>query len=322
MNELASTKSVGLPADLDLPFFTYGLFKHDEFAYDQIREFVTSVDGAVLPGSAIRIRDGLPVLDPNVAATGVHGDLVVFGDARAAYERISEFEPRKLYHWRSRIATVTVNGESVKANVLDGTSPEKGSEPTDLSTWSSAQDPVLVWGLPAVRRQALLCARDQFQPFDPSNMKMWAPRFFDVQATYLLATSILERLATFVCGPLLGPTSLVAAFGESPGFARVIESASLIPHPVRSSNSPAQRASRDVVESWYWVRSNLLHRGKAAFRDAELVRVCLIELHDALRQYLLDRCPALADEWIAIEGVSTESWLLAPEVEPQLDLAR
>jgi hypothetical protein len=101
-----------------------------------------------------------------------------------------------------------------------------------------------------------------------------------------------------------------------------ISGPSLMTLAVRRSDRPAQRVSRDVVESWYRLRSNLLHRGKAAFADAERVRVGLVDLHDVMRLYLIDRRPALADEWTSIEGASTESWLLVHEVEPPLDLAR
>jgi hypothetical protein len=64
------------------------------------------------------------------------------------------------------------------------------------------------------------------------------------------------------------------------------------------------------------VRSNLLHRGKSAFRDAELLRGCLIELHDALRIYLLDVRPELTAAWTSIEGPSEVQWCLAPGAQP------
>lgn len=47
----------------------------------------------------------------------------------------------------------------------------------------------------------------------------------------------------------------------------------------------------------YQIRSNLVHRGKSAWQEAELVRTALIDLHDVLRVYLLDRLPAIRAVW-------------------------
>jgi hypothetical protein len=69
------------------------------------------------------------------------------------------------------------------------------------------------------------------------------------------------------------------------------------------------------------VRSNLLHRGKSAFRDAELVRVSLVELHDALRSYLLERFPEFGHVWRETDDpAAAPRWWLGDSVEPPLDL--
>jgi hypothetical protein len=136
-----------------------------------------------------------------------------------------------------------------------------------------------------------------------------------VQATFLLATSILERLATFARGARRNPTDRVLSFGASPSFAAAVAASALITSGIRRSDRPSER-SASPVERWYYVRSNALHRGKAAFRDAELVRVCLIELQDALRTFVLYTRPQLADTWTAIEGTSQHAWRLALDVDP------
>lgn len=51
----------------------------------------------------------------------------------------------------------------------------------------------------------------------------------------------------------------------------------------------------------YQIRCNLMHRGKSAFSEAELVRLALLDLHDTLRLYLLARVPTLHRVWAAVE---------------------
>jgi hypothetical protein len=47
---------------------------------------------------------------------------------------------------------------------------------------------------------------------------------------------------------------------------------------------------------YYQVRSNLSHRGKSAFRDAQLVHKSVTELADVMRILLEGQTPALSDE--------------------------
>lgn len=51
----------------------------------------------------------------------------------------------------------------------------------------------------------------------------------------------------------------------------------------------------------YQLRSNLMHRGKSASREGDLVRNALADLHDVLRVYLRSKVPALGDTWRDVE---------------------
>lgn len=62
-------------------------------------------------------------------------------------------------------------------------------------------------------------------------------------------------------------------------------------------------------DAWYRVRSNLSHRGKAAFTDFELVERSVVGLHDALR-LLLGRQLPLTD--VERRAYVSESNLLRP----------
>jgi hypothetical protein len=48
---------------------------------------------------------------------------------------------------------------------------------------------------------------------------------------------------------------------------------------------------------WYAVRSNLSHRGKSAFQDGQLLRRCLIDLHDTFELMLIHEIPVLEARW-------------------------
>jgi hypothetical protein len=115
-------RAVGGPPDLRRAFFAYGLFKHDELAFDQISQFVTTHEPAALPSAAMRVRDGLPLLDPSIRGDGVRGDVLTFNDPQEAYRVIGEFEPRDLYRWGRPVSVVARSG-NVTVNVLVGRSP-------------------------------------------------------------------------------------------------------------------------------------------------------------------------------------------------------
>lgn len=102
----------------DGSLFVYGLLKPGELAHMLIEEYVSGTSAGTVAG-CLRLRDGLPLLDPS-GQGHVSGHLLHLDPPRKqeAWRAIGDFEPDK--HYRYTTIEVDVSGEPVRANVLIG----------------------------------------------------------------------------------------------------------------------------------------------------------------------------------------------------------
>lgn len=84
------------PPNIDRPFFAYGLFRPGQLAFFQLRELVSMVTDPTHARGSLRLRDGLPIIDPSGHEL-VKGALLTFRPecTAEAYNRISAMEPDK-----------------------------------------------------------------------------------------------------------------------------------------------------------------------------------------------------------------------------------
>jgi hypothetical protein len=85
----------------------------------------------------------------------------------------------------------------------------------------------------------------------------------------------------------------IRQLGEDESFIKAVADAGVKPGAVVDSRDPGCRYQLVVdgtgaAKYFYQVRSNLSHRGKSAFQDAQLVHKAVTELSHAIR-ILLDR---------------------------------
>lgn len=312
---------IGPPCDAGLPVFVYGALRRGQLGHDQIADVVHQIEQAEVH-AALRALDGLPVLDPGLLGQVV-GDLLWLDAASEGYERVCAFEPSSVYRWTT-IPASTGKGR-VEANVLvaallpDGQGDVLGpSTGADLiEDWSISADPLFAYGLPAVRAIARERAVESFDPSSIVSPSEWV-RFYEVQAAYLLACSVLERVAYFSFGSRFGPTARIRELGRRSDFKAIAREVG-VTEPRRAvglSNNPADRRSARAggvgfAERAYRIRSNVMHRGKSAYQEAELVRTALLDLHDTLRLYLLARAPDLERSWSRLDpGGAEHHWRL------------
>ncbi len=291
---------VGLPSDLTLPFFAYGIFKSDELAWPRIQNEVDELFEDVLENWAIRLRNGLPVLVsmPNEV---VEGECVRFSDSKRGYEAVGGVEPSGEYKW----AEVSVRSGG-RCNVLVAVKPNRGISMEPISRWTSAQDPSFVHGMAAVLvtvnelRNGLLEHKPWVDSPDDWNA------FFRLQGAYLVLWSIVERLASFRFGAEFSPngtdrstTGKIYEFAHVPEFQEAMKQAQISNQTIYSVRENRRKRTKPEDESltvsdstdaslrtWYQIRSNITHRGKSAWSDNQIVLDATIDLYNTTFFYL------------------------------------
>ena len=293
---------VGPPARLDLPLFVYGLLKPGELAYRHVVGAVESVDAHVRDHHLV-VRDGLPLLVPAPGSGPVRGALLRSLGPADMYANVGDFEPRKHYRWAEvSILPDEDVGAAISANTLLGRSPAKGTERLAHDEWSSRLDPALSDGLRVVSEMLASSLESPIRAMDPQSPELWN-RFFRLSATYLLLWSIIERATALMLGPGLEPTQRVKRLDALPEFRAAAQAAGVRPsRKVFDSRDPSDSfAIKDdwsgAAQYWYAVRSNLSHRGKAAFRDGELLQTCAIDARNTLILFLGGARPELKAAW-------------------------
>lgn len=266
--------------NLGLSYFVYGLLQPGEIAHAQVESFLKSEPVEDEVQGTLYARDGLPLLVTGEGCKTVRGYLLRFAEEQAeeAYAKISHFEPVKHYRWD----TVRLPRSGEKANVLVGKSPEKGSIRVEEGVWRGERDPLLTSGLSVVEEIADQYATERFRSAPPDSFE-WE-RLFQIQMAYMFLWTCIERYAALAYGPGLGPNQKIKEFGKDPVFQRALRRTKVREDSVYKSTNPSDRADLkpdDGVKSadyYYYVRSNITHRGKAAYSDGEKVRMSLLEL--------------------------------------------
>lgn len=262
--------------DEALPFFSYGLFKPGQLAHHQIADFVDydKTKKSAIKGR-LKERDGIPILVPGNDFE-INGHLIFFkaGREQRAYQIVEDFEPRKIYYWRT-LNTI----DNHNANVLIGKKPNKGCEELEyVADWDGNADPLFLSGLELVDE----IIQDE---------KEWDGNYksiFRVQMAYILLWSSVERYVTLRYGVQTKNESInykLKRMASEPLFAsglrkHVRRTSAKV---VRSTN-PKEIVRLNItdpeqaVKYYYQVRSNAVHRGKAVNKDFYILRDSTSEL--------------------------------------------
>src|SRR5436305_11618994 len=160
------------PPRLDLPLFDYGLLKPAQPAHDLVATVVAHTEVATLPSAGLRVRDGLPLLDPD-GTVGVEGVLLSFapGQEKAAYAAVCGVAPRQHYRWD--MVEMRVDGRPGRVNVLRGRHPDRGSADEWFTAWSASEDPVLRYAPVSVRASAVAAAAAPFPTVRRDDPALW-----------------------------------------------------------------------------------------------------------------------------------------------------
>jgi hypothetical protein len=160
---------------------------------------------------------------------------------------------------------------------------------------------VLAFGPQIVTDIGLEVAMDAFPIRPPESPELWE-RFFRLAGAYLLLWSLVERYTALAFGPAIEPWQRITLLDDASSFREAVRAGVEPGQRVVDSRDPSTtyRIREDgsgAAQLWYAVRSNLSHRGKSAFQDGQLLRRCLIDLHDTFKLMLIQEIPVLEARW-------------------------
>lgn len=285
-----------LPKEMDLPFFTYGLFKPGQLGHFRIKDFVFGIEKCEVIGELWE-RDGLPLLnmpDSNIVE-GVKGYLIRFFKdlTQEAYKKIIELEPEKQYKWEE----IEINDQ--KVNTLIGVKPRNGGlQLENTKNWDGEKDPLFVEALDVVEE-----IRKENQ--DGDIFRDWKS-FFRLEMAYLLLWSSIERYISLRYG--VGKNIKIwkkrKKLSEEKAFQKglkeivggnLADSDSQRRETIYRSDDPCESYKLDSekpynsIEYYYTIRCNLSHRGKRVQRDFDTVKASLDELYKIFRKHVLSQ---------------------------------
>ena len=271
------------PKDVSLPFFAYGVFKPGELAFHRLNDLVASQEPRCSIKGDLRVRDGLPIAHPEGHGK-LHGVLIRFrpGTEHEAYSRIAALEPKKQYRWD----VASVGG--VSANYLAGKSPMKGSVPFEGHEWSGKSDPLFTVALEVVEDTMKNQTKFQWLPGDQPDLRP----LFRLEMAYLLLWSCIERYASLRYDLSKRATNKVLMIADEPAFRSALSIEVKTPRKLYRADDPSKDCvldpsdPRKSIAYYHQVRNNLVHRGKAAVRDHEILDESLRELLAIFRQVL------------------------------------
>ena len=272
---------ISLPTNQRLPFFSYGLFQPGQIGFRQLSQLVEMSEGGWKIHGSLLERDGLPVLVTD-RPDSVSGTLILFRDGVAtdAYRTIVAIEPGNVYRWQE--CEVARDGAQVRANVLVGRSPRRGSHPLEGSAWDGSKDPLFYPALEVVGQ----CIEEN-RTFE-WNLKP----LLRLQMAYALLWSGIERFTAFKYNLGKDAWEKVEKLSSDPVFAAALKGTVNGPRDVYRADDPSERVTLDPISPerslkyYYQIRSNIVHRGKAAVRDHETLVKSLEELAAIFRKVL------------------------------------
>jgi len=263
------------PLNHKLPFLAYGSFKPGELRFNLIKQFVVETKPTKVYG-LMKEKDGVPIFYTTKTKSYAWFDYAAYeihfkkGQEQQAYQIISENEPNTYYTW--------VNFQG--ANILEGKSRLRGLEEFMDQTWSFKHDPYFSQGLLACK---------EIRKGSRSKMPELHQEYFDFfcnQSAFMLLWTIIERFCTLKYGNI-SPNEKLKSLYTDPEIKWDFV------HDIVKRNDSIVRSDREkdqlklnsassikkILEYYYGLRSNMVHRGKNVFGDINRISDAFDELY-------------------------------------------
>lgn len=256
----------------DRGFFAYGIFKKGQIAYSKIKEFVDeplTSDGEI--NRTMLLRDGAPLITDNVSNDLTKGKKIHFldGDEKEAYQAICKTQPEKLYKWS------IVKIDEVDYNVLIGANTNGSSLHCDddgnyLDSFDGRNDPYFSDLIPFIR-------------FELKTLKYDNNTMFKLQMYFMILWSAIERYCTLKYDVSDRQGDYLEALSNDPIFINVLQNTKLNRKPPifsAKTGSPFIITNKPsfIINYYYTIRSNAVHRGKDRKIKEAILKESLEEL--------------------------------------------
>jgi gamma-glutamylcyclotransferase (GGCT)/AIG2-like uncharacterized protein YtfP len=291
---------------MDLPLFVYGSLKPGELAYEQVSDLVADFREATLDSYQLYIRDSLPIIARSSENSKVEGVLLFPKENQREifWTTVTDYEGTSNYQLEHNLE-VTSQGTVYCAAVFVGKKMDKGHPEEMVGPWATRFDRIFGHSFPLLH-QAISATTLNFTDAENDPSGYWK-QMNGLMANFLLLVTILEHLAAVKFGGVEGdgPSARLKGFQRSPGYLAefgFLRQKNLIPKIlVRDSRNVDKKYStssaNSAIDAWYQVRSNLQHRGKGSFHDAELVQNACIGLTNLLFATFKTEIEGITEEW-------------------------
>ena len=266
--------SLSSPVNTTLPFIAYGSFKPSELRHNLIKDYIEDFYEYQLPGY-LEEKDGIPIfrLGNNESNTNIDAFILNFkvGSETMAYQKICENEPDSYYEW-----SIIEN-----KNILIGKRGLKGTNVFFKNCWSFRNDPYFKYGLIAC--QSILRG-NQSNNFNESERRYI--QFFEFSSAYMLLWTIIERFCTLKYGNI-PPSQKIKCLSSdlSIPWEDIISKINRTDTIYRSDKLNEalvlnkEKGVKRILDYYYGIRSNMVHRGKEVFTDTDKIQESFIELN-------------------------------------------
>jgi hypothetical protein len=299
---------VFLPGNVELPFFAYGIFKPNQIAYRVIEDLVYTYEDSSIDNYNQFLRDGLSFIIREENSSKLNGYRIFFKSNKAleAYYKIGNKEPRNLNKWE-----VIENMNALIAIDKKGFDKDFHGDPDNIIGWN---DPYFHIGLEVINTQEFDKAKLNYEVNSNWDEKEFFAEIIDIQMKFLLAYSMLERLAFLMTSFQSGSAQVSNVLSENQ-FVRsaIFKLYNELPEVVKSkkrevysserttsSNGEVkmgkvtfnfkdcieQENFRAIIKFYYQIRNNITHRGKSLGRMSNDLKSYLSELTSIIKYTL------------------------------------
>ena len=268
---------LGLPQDISLPFFAYGIFKPGQVSFSRILPFVKSIEKDEIEYSLYE-RDGIPTVFEEDNKHKTEGYIISFKQDKSedAYDIIREIESKTFYKWAKK-PIFTKNGKEV--NMLFGKKHEN-SNPIHISDNYDGINDVFF-------KEAIALIASDMRKYKVGNTGF--KNFFELQRNYMLLWTVIERYNSLKYGEN-SKTANNKELAKEKNFQSALKL--ILKKEDNKDNQRIIFSSKDLkrkclnpddaessIGYYYTMRSNVVHRGKSVIpTDEENLRKSLLEL--------------------------------------------